>query len=183
MSLSASIESPAGSISHIERHVALARAAIAWERFWRRLWPASGIAGAFAAFALLGVFPYLPGLLHALILLPPSVALAISSGRVFRRSVFRIGPKPHGVSSVKARCRTGRLQNAKTVWRQARATVGPKTCGARTSAPCWSETQPAEICYSMRFSCFRGPLLFALRRSGSAAARSNCCRKRCAQQT
>ncbi len=69
MSLSASIESPAGSNSNIEQRIALTRAALLWERIWSRLWPASGIGAAFVALALLGVFPHLPGVLHALILL------------------------------------------------------------------------------------------------------------------
>src|SRR6185503_10085488 len=69
MSLSTSIESQAGSNSHIERWIAFARAALLWERTWPRLWPATGIVGAFVALALLGIFPHLPGVLHALILL------------------------------------------------------------------------------------------------------------------
>jgi uncharacterized protein (TIGR02302 family) len=69
MSLSASIESPTGSNSLIERRIALTRVALLWERIWPRLWPASGIAATFVALALLGVFPHLPGVLHALTLL------------------------------------------------------------------------------------------------------------------
>jgi uncharacterized protein (TIGR02302 family) len=69
MSLSVSIESQAGSNSHIERWIAFARAALLWERTWPRLWPATGIVGAFVALALLGIFPHLPSVLHALILL------------------------------------------------------------------------------------------------------------------
>ena len=61
MSLSVSIESRAGSNSRIERRIAFARAALLWERTWPRLWPATGIVGAFVALALLGIFPHLPG--------------------------------------------------------------------------------------------------------------------------
>jgi uncharacterized protein (TIGR02302 family) len=68
MSLSASIESQTGSNSHTERWIAFTRAALLWERIWPRLWPATGIVGAFVALALLGIFPHLPGVLHALIL-------------------------------------------------------------------------------------------------------------------
>jgi uncharacterized protein (TIGR02302 family) len=69
MSLSTSIESPTGSNSPVERRIALTGAALLWERIWPRLWPASGIAGAFVALALFGVFPHVPGLLHAFILI------------------------------------------------------------------------------------------------------------------
>ena len=36
------------------------RAALAWERIWPALWPASGIAGLFAAAALFDLFAPLP---------------------------------------------------------------------------------------------------------------------------
>jgi uncharacterized protein (TIGR02302 family) len=58
-----------GLSDRIERLIALARAAIAWERVWPALWPASGILGAFAALALLGAFAYIPSGLHTLALL------------------------------------------------------------------------------------------------------------------
>ena len=55
-----------------ERYVALARAAILWERIWPALWPASGIVGAFLALALFGLFDFLPlglrGLVQAFVL-------------------------------------------------------------------------------------------------------------------
>jgi len=44
--------------------MALARAVLAWERLWPAAWPATGIAGLFLVFALLDVFPALPGWLH-----------------------------------------------------------------------------------------------------------------------
>src|SRR3982751_1183105 len=68
MSLSVSIESPAGWRRRIERRIALARAAIAWERAWPRLWPATCIIGFFLALALLGVFAHVPTVVHALAL-------------------------------------------------------------------------------------------------------------------
>ncbi|HSC17508.1 MAG TPA: DUF4175 family protein [Rhizomicrobium sp.] len=67
MNLSVSIESPPGSNRRIERRIALARAAIFFERIWPRVWPAVGILAAFFALALLGVFAPLPGAFHALI--------------------------------------------------------------------------------------------------------------------
>src|SRR5690242_15790234 len=67
MNLSVSIESPPGSNKRIERRIALARAAIFFERIWRGVWPAVGILAAFFALALLGVFAPLPGAFHALI--------------------------------------------------------------------------------------------------------------------
>jgi uncharacterized protein (TIGR02302 family) len=52
----------------IERLVAFGRGAVAWERIWPALWPASGIVGLFLAAALFGVLAPLPWPLHALIL-------------------------------------------------------------------------------------------------------------------
>src|ERR1041385_1869646 len=69
MNLSASIESRPGWNSRIERRIALARAAIFWERLWPRLWPASGILGLLLALSLLDVFAHLPVALHALMLI------------------------------------------------------------------------------------------------------------------
>ena len=52
----------------IERLVAFGRGAVAWERIWPSLWPASGIAGLFLAAALFGLFAPLTWPLHALVL-------------------------------------------------------------------------------------------------------------------
>jgi uncharacterized protein (TIGR02302 family) len=57
-----------GSQADPSRAVALSRAALGWERVWPALWPASGIAGLFAAAALFDLFAPLPWTLHALIL-------------------------------------------------------------------------------------------------------------------
>ena len=51
-----------------DRYVRWSRAALAWERVWPALWPASGIAGLFAATALFDLFAPLPWTVHALIL-------------------------------------------------------------------------------------------------------------------
>jgi uncharacterized protein (TIGR02302 family) len=62
-------EFQAGSrADHTARAVELSRAALLWERAWPALWPASGIAGLFAAAALFDLFAPLPWSLHALIL-------------------------------------------------------------------------------------------------------------------
>ena len=52
-----------------EHFIAVARAAIVWERVWPALWPASGIVGTYLAAALLGLFAVIPATLHALLLL------------------------------------------------------------------------------------------------------------------
>lgn len=59
----------------IERFVAVARAAILWERAWLALWPASGILGLYLAAALFDIFSYLPGFLH--VLLPMATAAGV----------------------------------------------------------------------------------------------------------
>jgi uncharacterized protein (TIGR02302 family) len=69
MSFLVSIDSRLGLNSRIERRIALARLAILWEQAWPNLWPASGIAGAFLALALLNLFAHLPVALHALLLI------------------------------------------------------------------------------------------------------------------
>ncbi len=61
-----------------ERYVRLSRAALAWERVWPALWPASGIVGVFAAAALADVFGTLPWALHALILAGTITAVGLS---------------------------------------------------------------------------------------------------------
>ena len=53
---------------HTARAVAWSRAALLWERVWPALWPASGIAGLFAAVALFDLLAPLPWAVHALIL-------------------------------------------------------------------------------------------------------------------
>src|SRR5579871_5703142 len=60
------------------RYVALSRAALLWERVWPALWPASGIAGLFAAAALFDLLAPLPWGLHALILSASITAIGLS---------------------------------------------------------------------------------------------------------
>ena len=62
----------------LERHIALARAALLWERVWRGLWPASGIVCVYAALALFGVFAFLPGWLHGIVLAATLFASALA---------------------------------------------------------------------------------------------------------
>ncbi len=59
------------------RYVLASRAALAWERVWPALWPASGIAGLFAAAALADAFEPLPWTLHALILAGAITAIGL----------------------------------------------------------------------------------------------------------
>jgi uncharacterized protein (TIGR02302 family) len=61
-----------------ERYVALARAAIVWERVWPALWPATGIVGAYVAAALLGLFAVIPVALHSLLLFVAVAATAFA---------------------------------------------------------------------------------------------------------
>jgi uncharacterized protein (TIGR02302 family) len=58
------ISSPPGSP---ERHVALARGVLWWERVWPALWPASGIAGLYFVAALFGLIDRVPAALHGLV--------------------------------------------------------------------------------------------------------------------
>jgi uncharacterized protein (TIGR02302 family) len=81
-------DSRTGSKPRIERRVALARAALLWERFWGGTWPASGIAMAFIAAALFGLFTIVPGWLHALILAGVLFALALALYAGFSHFIF-----------------------------------------------------------------------------------------------
>ena len=61
-----------------DRAIAWSRAALAWERVWPALWPASGIAGLFAALALFDLFGTLPWSVHALILSAVITAIGLT---------------------------------------------------------------------------------------------------------
>jgi uncharacterized protein (TIGR02302 family) len=65
--------------------VALARAALVWERVWPAVWPAAGIAGLFAAIALFDVLPALPGWLHGMVLALFAIAVAVTLILAVRR--------------------------------------------------------------------------------------------------
>src|SRR5215469_6641768 len=64
--------------------VALARAAIIWERVWPALWPGMGIIGLYAAAALLGLFIIFPGFLRTLTYFAVLVASGWALWRGFR---------------------------------------------------------------------------------------------------
>src|ERR1700744_1599148 len=58
-----------GDAARVERAITHARITIGWERVGPKLWPATGILGAFLAAGLFGVFDYFPWEIHTLILL------------------------------------------------------------------------------------------------------------------
>jgi uncharacterized protein (TIGR02302 family) len=62
-------ESRPGLSDRIERWIALARAALLWERLWPALWPATGIVALWIAAALLGLFAFVPAFFRILIFL------------------------------------------------------------------------------------------------------------------
>src|SRR5512143_3788353 len=70
----------------IERFIAFARAALAWERVWPALFPIAAIAGLYASAALLGVFDSIPGEIHALLLAVSATAI----GFFLQRNVHAI---------------------------------------------------------------------------------------------
>ena len=67
--------------------LALARAALFWERLWPALWPLTGVLGLFLALALLDFLPWLPGWLHAALL----VAFLAAGGLAAARGLTRLG--------------------------------------------------------------------------------------------
>lgn len=64
--------------------LALAGAALLWERLWPRLWPFVTIAGLFLAVALLDLLPRLPGWLHLAVLVAFVVALVAALAHAVR---------------------------------------------------------------------------------------------------
>lgn len=68
----------------LRRRRQLARAALAWERFWPGAWPVLAVLGIFAVVALLGLPALLPAWLHAVGLLGFAVALALLLRRARR---------------------------------------------------------------------------------------------------
>ncbi|MEX2298424.1 MAG: DUF4175 family protein, partial [Dongiaceae bacterium] len=64
--------------------LALARAALLWERLWPLLWPAIGIIGLFALFAIFDIGPAVPGWLHAALLAGFAIALGLAFWRGLR---------------------------------------------------------------------------------------------------
>ncbi len=67
--------------------LALARAALFWERLWPALWPLTGVLGLFLALGLLDFLPWLPGWLHAALL----VAFLAAGGLAAARGLTRLG--------------------------------------------------------------------------------------------
>jgi uncharacterized protein (TIGR02302 family) len=83
------------------RFIAAARLAIAWERVWPALWPASGIVGLFAAAALFDIFASIPGWLHGLLLL----GVFLGAGTLLHRNLkgFRFPDWQDGARRVETK--------------------------------------------------------------------------------
>lgn len=64
--------------------LALAWAALAWERLWPALWPATGVAGLFLTVSLLDLLPDLAGWLHLLVLVGFAAAFGYALWRGLR---------------------------------------------------------------------------------------------------
>lgn len=60
---------PARQTGVLGRRIAQARLSLAWETIWPAIWPPLGVIGLFAGVALLDGFTWLPGWLHALVLI------------------------------------------------------------------------------------------------------------------
>ncbi|MGB0629323.1 MAG: TIGR02302 family protein [Alphaproteobacteria bacterium] len=80
--------SPSSPPPGLGRRIAQARFNLAWETIWPALWPALGIAGTFAALALLDFFAALPGWLHALVLAATAAGFGYTLYRAFRMLVL-----------------------------------------------------------------------------------------------
>jgi uncharacterized protein (TIGR02302 family) len=120
MSLLDSIVSRTGwKTERSEHFIALARAAILWERVWPALWPASGIAGVYIAAALLGLFALVPGVVHTLLLL----AVVAGTGYLLYRS-FRTFRLPRWEEAARRVERDSTLAHRPLTERDDRLAVG-----------------------------------------------------------
>ena len=72
----------------LDRHIALARAALGVERLLPALWPALGFAGLYFAAALFGLFKYIPWEAQSLLLSATVTAVALSLARGLERLVW-----------------------------------------------------------------------------------------------
>src|SRR5665213_2459975 len=70
--------------SRLERRLALAWAALAWERLWPGLWPAMGVVGVFLALALFDLPSRLPAPLHLAFLAAAASLLGWALYRFFQ---------------------------------------------------------------------------------------------------
>src|SRR6202035_4238670 len=60
---------PGWKAEPLERTIALARAALLWERLWPALWPATGVVAVTIAASLFGISGILPGALRSLLVI------------------------------------------------------------------------------------------------------------------
>ena len=78
-------DSAASALKGLARKLFLASAALAWERLWPALWPATAIMLVFAVVAVWGGFELLPGWLHLAVLTGFAVGLLATLRRAARR--------------------------------------------------------------------------------------------------
>ena len=71
----------------IERQISLTHIAMMWEQIWPAVWPALGFVSIFFGLSFLGVWVFLPGLLHVAVLTVLAVAVFLSLWFGFRRIV------------------------------------------------------------------------------------------------
>jgi uncharacterized protein (TIGR02302 family) len=89
-----------------ERMIALARAALLWERIWPALWPATGVLGLYVVSALFGITGALPGALRSILLL----AVLAGTGYLLYRE-FRPWSTPRWIDGARRVERDSRLAN------------------------------------------------------------------------
>lgn len=96
----------APALSRLARRVRVARLALAWERLWLALWPATAVVLGFAALAVWGAFEVVPGWLHFILFVAFGVAVGLAAWRGFRelrwpghaeagRRMEELGGAPH----------------------------------------------------------------------------------------
>ena len=73
------------AVRRLDRRLFQARAAIAWEEFWRAIWPVIALGGLFLVIAFLDALPRLDAWLHALLLASFAAAAVVVGVLTLRR--------------------------------------------------------------------------------------------------
>ena len=73
------------AVRRLDRRLFQARAAIAWEEFWRAIWPVIALGGLFLVIAFLDALPRLDAWLHALLLASFAAAAVVGGVLTLRR--------------------------------------------------------------------------------------------------
>ena len=99
MSEDSTVSPPRSRPQAVQRRILLAQAALAWEDLLPRLWRSAALIAGFVGITLLGLWLWLPGWLHVIILAGFVVFCHFSCGATCRDGGFPARPTPCAVWS------------------------------------------------------------------------------------